>query len=70
MRRFLVIIEKAGDNYSAYTPELPGCIATGRTKEETKRRMREAIRQHLELLEKEKLPVPEVEVSVEYAIIE
>ena len=53
MRRFLIIIEKAEDNYSAYTPELPGCIATGRTKEETKRRMREAIRQHLELLEKE-----------------
>jgi len=65
LRRFLIIIEKAGDNYSAYTPELPGCIATGRTKAETKRRMREAIRQHLELLEKEKLPVPQVEVSVE-----
>jgi len=65
LRRFLIIIEKAGDNYSAHAPELPGCIATGRTKAETKRRMREAIRQHLELLEKEKLPVPQVEVSVE-----
>jgi hypothetical protein len=36
MHRFLVIVEKAGKNYSAYSPDLPGCVATGKTREETK----------------------------------
>jgi predicted RNase H-like HicB family nuclease len=37
MHRFLIVIEKAGKNYSAYSPDLPGCIATGKTREEAKR---------------------------------
>jgi len=37
MHRFLIVIEKAGKNYSAYSPDLPGCVATGKTREETKR---------------------------------
>lgn len=48
MTEYRVFIEKAGRNYSAYSPDLPGCIATGKTPEETARNMREAIELHLE----------------------
>ena len=48
MYRFLVVIEKANGNYSAYSPDLPGCMATGETREETKRNMHEAIRLHVQ----------------------
>ena len=48
MRRFLIIIEQGSHNYSAYVPDLPGCIATGKTVEEVKANMREAIRMHLQ----------------------
>lgn len=47
MHRFSIVIEKAGRNYSAYSPDLPGCIATGTTREEAERRMREAIELHI-----------------------
>lgn len=47
MNRFRIVIEKAGTNYSAYSPDLPGCIATGATREETEERMREAIEMHV-----------------------
>jgi len=43
MHRFLIVIEKANGNYSAYAPDLPGCIATGTTREETEQNMHEAI---------------------------
>ncbi|MFA5396986.1 MAG: type II toxin-antitoxin system HicB family antitoxin [Methanogenium sp.] len=48
MNRFLVIVEKADDNYSAYSPDLPGCVATGATREKTEERMHEAIERHVE----------------------
>jgi predicted RNase H-like HicB family nuclease len=47
MRKYLVIIEKCRKNYSAYCPDLPGCVATGATVRETRMIMREAIRAHL-----------------------
>lgn len=47
---FTIIIEKATNNYSAYSPELPGCVTTGQTVEETLANMKEAIKGHLELL--------------------
>ncbi|MBC8273883.1 MAG: type II toxin-antitoxin system HicB family antitoxin [Chloroflexi bacterium] len=59
MRRYTIIVEKARDNYSAYCPDLPGCIATGATLEEAAERMKEAIEFHIEGLEKENLPIPE-----------
>lgn len=59
MRRYTIIVEKAIDNYSAYCPDLPGCIATGATLEEAAERMKEAIEFHIEGLEKENLPIPE-----------
>ncbi len=54
-----VVIEKADGNYSAYVPDLPGCVATGRTLEEGEREIREAIRFHIEGLRADGLLVPE-----------
>ncbi len=75
MRRFLIIIEQGNHNYSAYVPDLPGCIAvgdtleevekgciaTGKTVEEVKANMREAIRMHLEgmIEDQEEIPAPQ-----------
>ena len=58
MYRFLVVIEKANANYSAYSPDLPGCVATGETREETERNMYEAIQMHVQGLLEDSLPVP------------
>ena len=52
MKRFLIVIEKAGRNFSAYSPDLPGCVATGRTRAETERNMHEALQLHVEGLQK------------------
>lgn len=57
--RYGVVIEKAVDNYSAYVPDLPGCVATGQTVEEVERAIREAIRFHVEGLREDGLDVPE-----------
>jgi predicted RNase H-like HicB family nuclease len=54
-----VIFEKTSNNYSAYVPDLPGCVATGATREEVERHIREAVTFHLEGLREEKLPIPE-----------
>jgi predicted RNase H-like HicB family nuclease len=59
MLRYLIIIEEAGGNYSAYAPDLPGCVATGRTREETEERMREAIVFHIEGLREDGIPAPD-----------
>ena len=55
MHKYTIIIEKAGDNYSAYCPDLPGCIATGPTVEETTQRMKQTIEFHIEGLKREKM---------------
>ena len=47
MHRFLIVIEKADGNYSAYSPDLPGCIATGKTRDQAARNMHEAIDLHV-----------------------
>ena len=65
MYRFLVVIEKANGNYSAYSPDLPGCVATGDTREESARNMREAIEMHVQGLLEDGLPVPEPHASAE-----
>ena len=61
MRRFLIIIEQGSHNYSAYVPDLPGCIATGKTVDEVKANMKEAIRMHLEgmIEDQEEIPAPQ-----------
>jgi len=63
---FKVIIEKADGNYSAYSPDLPGCVATGQTVKETLSRMREAIEFHVEGLKREGLAIPEPSTRVKY----
>lgn len=57
-RRYLVIIEKGTRNYSAYSPDIPGCIATARTREQVARRIREAITFHLDGLRRRGLSLP------------
>ena len=69
MYRFLVIIEKAGENYSAYLPDLPGCVATGRTRDEVERNIHEAIQFHLDGLREDHLPIPEAETFAEYIAV-
>ncbi len=66
MYRFLVVIEKANGNYSAYSPDLPGCVATGKTREDAERNMREAMLMHVEGLIEDGEPVPEPESFAEY----
>jgi len=55
---YAIVIEKAEGNYSAYVPDLPGCVATGSTVEEVEAQIREAVEFHLEGLRKDGLPVP------------
>ena len=69
MRKFLIVIEKAGNNYSAYSPDVLGCISTGKTPEETRRNMREAIEFHLEGLVEDGDPIPESESTAEYILV-
>ncbi len=57
--KYLVIIEKTGTGYSAYSPDLDGCVTTGATREEVERNMREAIAFHLKGMQEEGYPVPE-----------
>jgi predicted RNase H-like HicB family nuclease len=69
MYRFLIIIEKANGNYSAYSPDLPGCIATGKTREETERNMHEAVEMHVQGMIEDKVPVPESVSLAEYIAV-
>lgn len=69
MSEYLVIIEKAESNYSAYSPDLPGCVATGDTKGETMQRMREAIALHLAGLREDGLPVPPASSTADYIAV-
>lgn len=64
--RYAVVIEKAGANYSAYVPDLPGCIATGATVAETQSEIRDAIQFHIAGLREDGLPVPEPVSRAEY----
>lgn len=64
--RYAIVIEKAESNYSAYVPDLPGCVATGETLEETRRELREAIEFHIEGMREDGLPVPEPATRVTY----
>jgi predicted RNase H-like HicB family nuclease len=64
--RYAIVIEKAVGNYSAYVPDLPGCVATGVTVEEVETQIREAIVFHLDGLREDGLPVPAAASRVEY----
>jgi predicted RNase H-like HicB family nuclease len=64
--RYAVVIEKTENNYSAYVPDLPGCIATGDTVDEVETEMAEAIRLHIEGLKEDGLPIPAPTSIAEY----
>ncbi len=64
--RYAIVIEKAGDYYSAFVPDLPGCVAAGSTIEAVEREIRDAIRFHIDGLEQDGSPVPEPTSLVDY----
>ena len=66
MMRYAIVIEKAENNYAAYVPDLPGCVTTGETIEETEQQMREAIEFHIRGLREDGLPVPDASSQVNY----
>jgi predicted RNase H-like HicB family nuclease len=66
MRRFAIVIERGENNFSAYVPDLPGCISTGSTVEEIERNIREAIELHLEGMAEDGDPIPEPTTAVSY----
>jgi len=67
--RYAIVIENAGDNFSAYVPDLPGCIATGETLAATEQAIREAIEFHLEGLREDGTPIPTPSSHVDYVEI-
>ena len=64
--RYAIVIEKADDNYAAYVPDLPGCVTTGKTIEETEQQIREAIEFHIRGLREDGLHIPEPSSKVNY----
>jgi predicted RNase H-like HicB family nuclease len=70
MQKFLIIIEKAENNYSAYSPDLPGCIATGQTVEEVEKNMYEAIEMHLEGMKEDNINIPSSTAIAEYLVVQ
>jgi predicted RNase H-like HicB family nuclease len=64
--RYAVVIEKAEGNYSAYVPDLPGCVATGETAGMAEENVRAAIRFHLDGLREDRLPIPEPSAIADY----
>ena len=64
--RYAVVIEQAKGNFSAYVPDLPGCVATGATRDEVEHEIQEAISFHLDGLREDGLPVPEPKTTLAY----
>jgi len=69
MYRFLIVVERARGNYSAYSPDLPGCVATGSTRAQATSRMHEAIRMHVAGLREDRLPIPKSTSSAEFIAV-
>lgn len=67
--KYLIVIEKAGKNYSAYIPDVPGCVATGKTPEEVKQTIKEALEFHLEGLAEDGMKAPKAAAQAEYIAV-
>lgn len=67
--RYAIVIEKTSSNYSAYVPDLPGCVATGQTVDEVEREIREAIEFHIEGMREDGTPIPTPSSAVRYVEI-
>ena len=70
MTRYAVVFEKAASNWAAFIPDLPGCVTTGKTIEETRRNIREAVELHLEAMREVGEPIPLPEADVDYVELE
>lgn len=66
MKKYLIVIERTDSGYSTYSPDLPGCVSTGKSREEAERNMREAIEFHVDGLRQEGYPVPEPQTTSSY----
>ena len=69
MYRFLIVVERANGNFSAYSPDLPGCVATGRTRDQVTSNMHAAIEMHVRGLLEDNLPVPKQHAFAEYVAV-
>lgn len=69
MTRYLIVIEKADSNFSAYSPDIDGCVAAGETREEAIKNMQEAIQFHFDGMREDGLPLPEGYASAEYVAV-
>jgi predicted RNase H-like HicB family nuclease len=69
-RQFLIIFEKGETNYGAYSPDLPGCVAVGKTKREAEKHMREAIKLHIKGMLEDGLPIPKGSASTVNLVLE
>ena len=67
--KYTVIYERSATGYGAYVPDLPGCVATGKTKAQVKRLMREAIELHIESLKQHGEPVPEATTVADFITV-
>lgn len=70
MKEYVVIFEWAGSNYSAYAPDLPGCISTGKTIEETEMNIREAIELYIDTLKDDNQPIPPPSVQSKAVLVQ
>jgi predicted RNase H-like HicB family nuclease len=66
MNKYAIVIEKAENNYSAYVPDIPGCIAVGATIEEVRQTLMEALASHLELMRRTGEPIPKPSTITDY----
>ena len=69
MRRFLIVIEKGRRGYGAYSPDLPGCVAVGRTRTEVEKKMWEAVGLHVRGMKEDGIPIPAGHSVAEYMAI-
>jgi predicted RNase H-like HicB family nuclease len=67
--KYLVIIERARNNYSAYLPDVPGCIATGKSSDEARQEIIKALQMHLDGLKEDGLPIPEPQAQADYVAV-
>lgn len=67
--KYSIVIENAGKNYSAYSPDVPGCVATGATIHEAKENLKTALEFHIKGLKEDGLPVPEPDSQVDYLTV-
>jgi predicted RNase H-like HicB family nuclease len=67
--RYAVVIEKTGTGYSAYVPDLPGCVSVGHTREEMKRNIREAVELYLDELRAQGAPIPNATTETEFVAV-